>query len=306
MATSTGTGTGTGTVSGTATVTAGHASGTVVESVGSAPLVMYIGPPKTGSSSFHSLMTHLSLPSFHVGGPGLLDVLTQAAPSLEEAYAADEVSCRSHGRTVFGPMPDKHITQLIGRPAIDCMLETSGYHSFSDDPWPLLYRHVDRNFPTTRFIMWARDPADWARSFVRFFRDFDDTRWLRLAYGLCNVTEEQEPLLQDVMRQHVEQVRAYFASSSDASRRSRLLVIEDINAPGLPHALCAFALANTSQSWHCSQLSGMPHILPPTSQLGYKDSYNLPLGRPADISAWRSCVSSRQSGSLHGSRRLRR
>ena len=264
------------------------------------PPIVYIGPPKTGSSSFHALMTHIGLPSFHVGGPGLMNAMAHGEPSLGSAYQADEISCAETGRTVHGPLPTSRIVQMIGSAAIDCMFSSSGYTAFADDPWPLLYRRINQLVPDARFVLWAREPRAWARSFVQFFKG-SDIRWLRLAYGVCNMTAAYEPFLSELMREHVAQVRAYF----DQHDRSRLMVIDDLNALGVPHQLCAFALGNASHPM-CNRVAAIPHILPPSADLGFNNKYNVPLGKPIEIPAWRQCVADHQgAGSESDSHRAK-
>ena len=255
----------------------------------SVPPIVYIGPPKTGSSSFHALMTHIGLPSFHVGGPGLMDATAHGEPSFGSAFQADELSCAETGRTVHGPLPTSRIVQMIGSAAIDCMFTSSGYTAFADDPWPLLYRHINQLVPDARFVLWAREPRAWARSFVQFFQSMKNIRWLRLAYGVCNMTAAYEPFLSELMREHVAQVRAYF----DHHDRSRLMVIDDLNALGVPHQLCAFALGNASHPM-CKRVAAIPHILPTSGDSGFKNKYNVPLGQPIEIPAWRQCVADHQ------------
>jgi hypothetical protein len=182
------------------------------------------------------------------------------------------------------------------------MFSSSGYTAFADDPWPLLYRHINELVPDARFVLWAREPRAWARSFVHFFQPYKDIRWLRLAYGICNMTAAYEPFLSELMREHVAQVRAYF----DHHDRSRLMVIDDLNAPGVPHQLCAFALGNASNPI-CNRVAAIPHILPPSADLGFKDKYNVPLGKPIEIPAWRQCVADHQgAGSDNDSQHTKR
>jgi hypothetical protein len=213
--------------------------------------VFYIGPPKSGSSSFHALMHQLGVNSFHVGGPGLLDGLptTKAKPSLATLYAADKAACARTKRTALGPLPEREIQRAIGQEAVSCMLTATGYRAFSDDPWPLLYKTVDElQLPRTRFIMWERDPDEWATSFVRFFSNSAGRAepWLRLAYGVCTIDNSSLPLLSETMRRHILGVRAYFAG--DKRRRERLLLLRDLHTPGLADRICNFVLGRPGRN----------------------------------------------------------
>lgn len=274
-------------------------------SIGSMPIV-YLGPPKSATTTFHDIMKHLGLHSMHIGGPGTMDVLTHATPSLADAFADDDRSCARSGRTALGPLPMSRVAKLVGHAAIACMLTASGYHAFADDPWPLLYATIDALVPSTRFVLWARPSDDWARSFVRFFAPLTPkkSRWLRLSYGVCNITKASEPLLSRVMREHVARVRAYFASGP--ARAARLLLIDNLDAADAQAELCAFALgvANVSSHPRCRALLSKPmqRTLPPetSGKPPWSLRYNAPLGPAWEIPAWRGCVRrANHSGLMH-------
>ena len=55
--------------------------------------------------------------------------------------------------------------------------------AFSDNPWPLLIRELDTEFPGAKFILTQRDPDRWLASMVRHFGDTpnDVTQWI---YGV--------------------------------------------------------------------------------------------------------------------------
>ena len=41
--------------------------------------------------------------------------------------------------------------------------------AFEDNPWPLLYKRLDQEFPNSRFILTIRDNDKWLRSVVNYF-----------------------------------------------------------------------------------------------------------------------------------------
>lgn len=58
----------------------------------------------------------------------------------------------------------------IARTALDIALaEAETHDAFQDNPWPMLYRAMDRRFPGGRFILTVRPSDDWLRSVVRHF-----------------------------------------------------------------------------------------------------------------------------------------
>ena len=57
--------------------------------------IVYLGPPKSATTTFHDIMKHLGLHSMHIGGLGTMDVLTHATPSLADAFADDDRSGRA-------------------------------------------------------------------------------------------------------------------------------------------------------------------------------------------------------------------
>ena len=181
--------------------------------------------------------------------------------------------------------------------------------------------------PTTRFVLWLREPRAWAASFVRFFANVSEP-WLRLAYGVCSLSrpEEAVSLLATAMARHVAEIRGYFeAPDAPPSRRARLMLVRDIDAKGLEHELCTFVLDGTvgtssassdnesasegaeykstrinatrnATRRRCGRLLGghdalFPRVMPsPPGGTAFKSKYNLPLGKPENIRAWRGCV----------------
>ncbi|MFO1091860.1 MAG: sulfotransferase [Planctomycetaceae bacterium] len=43
------------------------------------------------------------------------------------------------------------------------------YGAFEDNPWPLLFQHVDQAYPGSRFVFTYRDSDRWIRSALRYF-----------------------------------------------------------------------------------------------------------------------------------------
>ena len=83
------------------------------------------------------------------------------------------------------------LADLIGMPLLTCMLNSSGYAAFSDDPWPLLWPEIERlSGVEARYVLWERPAAAWAASVGTYFTsDLTDFDWLRFAWGVCNERE---------------------------------------------------------------------------------------------------------------------
>jgi hypothetical protein len=43
------------------------------------------------------------------------------------------------------------------------------YDAFQDNPWPLFYKELDREFPGSKFVLTVRDEVSWIKSQVSHF-----------------------------------------------------------------------------------------------------------------------------------------
>jgi hypothetical protein len=82
--------------------------------------------------------------------------------------------------------------------------------AFNDNPWPLLYREMDKAFPGAKFILTVRDSGRWLESLVRHFGDTanDVMRWI---YGVPFPKGHEAQILR-VYQAHNDAVRNYFAA----------------------------------------------------------------------------------------------
>lgn len=53
--------------------------------------------------------------------------------------------------------------------ALRAIESAKDYELFKDNPWPPLFKDLDRAFPGSKFILTIRDPDEWLRSVVRHF-----------------------------------------------------------------------------------------------------------------------------------------
>lgn len=111
---------------------------------------------------------------------------------------------------------------------------TEKFDAFQDNPWPLLYREVDRWYPGSKFILTLREPDAWIRSATRYF-GAQSTPMRELIYGRGNGTPVgRENLYRAHFEQHNADVRAYFRD-----RPNDLLEL-DITAGDGWEKLCPF------------------------------------------------------------------
>lgn len=135
------------------------------------------------------------------------------------------------GYTVTGPNevhnPD------IARVALDVARGLVAAHdAFQDNPWPILFRELDREFPGSRFILTLRPTERWIRSVVEHFGEVD-TPMRRWIYGVGH-PQGNEAIFVERYEQHNREVLAHFAD-----RPADLLTLRITEGEGWAE-LCAF------------------------------------------------------------------
>lgn len=106
------------------------------------------------------------------------------------------------------------------------------YDAFEDNPWPLLFRDLDRAYPGSKFILTTRDEGRWIRSMVNHLGVAPD-RLQRLVYGHGAPAGFEDVFLSRYRRHHVEVLQHF------AHRDSGLLVVNWETGDGWPE-LCSF------------------------------------------------------------------
>lgn len=106
----------------------------------------------------------------------------------------------------------------LSRPLINGNLEpfvelAKKYDAFEDDPWPILYKEMDKHFPGSKFILTYRDPEKWYRSCYNHF--YDETTAIRdYIYGDGRPLGNEENF-KKVYLQHIADVKEYFKNRPD-------------------------------------------------------------------------------------------
>ena len=105
------------------------------------------------------------------------------------------------------------------------------FDAFQDNPWPLVYEHLDRTYPGSRFILTVREPQSWIRSQVRFFgaKESPMRKWI---YGVASPQGNEEIYLRRY-EQHNRDVLKYFEGRDD------LLVMDFARGDGW-NSMCEF------------------------------------------------------------------
>jgi len=118
------------------------------------------------------------------------------------------------------------VTQLSQSPPDYSLaqLATSVYDAFEDDPWPYLFRELDKWHPGSKFILTLREPAQWLHSVVNYFTNRDSV-WRTHVYG-HSVPQESPDEYLSIYNQHTRAVLAYFKD-----RPGDLLVIDITKEP---------------------------------------------------------------------------
>lgn len=106
------------------------------------------------------------------------------------------------------------------------------FTAFQDNPWPLLYKDLDREYPGSRFILTIRPEDEWLDSIVAHFAD-KETPMRRWIYGV-GAPQGNEQIYLQRYRQHNQEVMHYFAD-----RPQDLLVMDITDGAGWGQ-LCPF------------------------------------------------------------------
>lgn len=141
------------------------------------------------------------------------------------------LALRLLGYRVTGPngTKDPDIAHKVYQMADDLVRQ---YDAFQDNPWPVLYRYLDENYPGSKFIMTIRSSESWIRSQVKDF-GLSETPMRRWIYGV-GCPEGNEDIYVARYEKHNREVLAYFSERPDD-----LLILDLPNGHGWPE-LCGF------------------------------------------------------------------
>jgi hypothetical protein len=82
------------------------------------------------------------------------------------------------------------------------------FDAFEDNPWPIIYKELDRNYPDSKFILTIRPSESWIRSLVRDFA-LTETPMRKWIYGV-GCPEGNEDIYVQRYEEHNREVLEYF------------------------------------------------------------------------------------------------
>lgn len=141
------------------------------------------------------------------------------------------VALRALGYRVTGPngIDDPDIASNV-LPMAYALVEQ--YDAFQDNPWPIIYRDLDRQYPGSRFILTLRNTDSWMTSQLKHFgrRETQMRKWI---YGV-GCPEGNEAVYRKTFEAHNREVLDYFSERPDD-----LLVLDLAKGDGW-EKLCPF------------------------------------------------------------------
>ena len=151
------------------------------------------------------------------------------------------------GYRVAGPnwVDHPNIAEEVYELAFDLV---NRFDAFQDNPWPILYKELDRKFPRSKFILTLRPSEDWIRSVVNHFNE-KETPMRQWIYGTGNPKGNENTYLARYER-HNREVMEHFRE------RCEQLLVFNITAGegwtklcpflGVPVPAIPFPCANTA------------------------------------------------------------
>jgi len=141
------------------------------------------------------------------------------------------VALRKLGYRVTGPngTKDPNIEKNVMPMAYDL---AEKFDAFQDNPWPIIFKELDKRFPNSKFILTLRNPQSWIKSQVRHFgrRETPMRKWI---YGV-GCPEGNEDIYIKRFEKHNNEVMDYFRD-----RPQDLLVLDLTKGDGW-EKLCNF------------------------------------------------------------------
>jgi len=148
------------------------------------------------------------------------------------------------GYACCGPKPNL-LKQIKDKKWVKITREIEKYDAFEDNPWPLIYKELDKKFPGSKFILTTRKPENWIKSTSDYFgkKETEMRKWI---YGKGSPIGNKIKYI-NKYKDHNKKVLDYFRSRPDD------LLIIDLEKGNGWKELCKFLNKPT-------QKKPFPHI----------------------------------------------
>ncbi len=135
------------------------------------------------------------------------------------------------GYKVCGPRQD--LLETIKQKNYKAVFKAvNNYDAFQDNPWPLIYKTLDKKYPGSKFILTVRDEGKWIKSIVNYLGN-ESTEMRKWIYGI-GYPLGNEKLYINVFKRHIADVKEYFKN------RPNDLLITDLTAGEGWEKICPF------------------------------------------------------------------
>lgn len=212
--------------------------------------VFFLGLQKSGTSAFASFMNSIGIPTMHLFS--FSNLLWGKAWEL----------CEHPLNGTEFPLHEAFAREILpeSRAVFEAWLSNHTPFATADQEWPLMFRFLDEHTEgRAKFVIWRRNPAEWAESFLKFFGQFNTfgqvDRLTYLSYGQFRKSDLDREQLAKAYESHNNAVLEYF---NDPSRRSRLLDL-DFTSLDAGHVLCTFVLGKSTT---CDEYTYLPDVQP--------------------------------------------
>ena len=119
---------------------------------------------------------------------------------------------RHLGYSVTGPNETRN--PRIAEEVLDIAFSlVDQFDAFQDNPWPIIYKELDTEYPGSKFILTTRPVEEWIMSAIRHF-DTKDTPMREWIYGVGHPVGHEEVYIERYMR-HYREVEEYFKDRPD-------------------------------------------------------------------------------------------
>lgn len=103
----------------------------------------------------------------------------------------------------------------INRKALAWAVEkVPDFDAFQDNPWPMVYKEMDRLYPGSKFILTTRHPRSWIKSAKKYFGYYESAAEVWIYDGVGTPIKNQKRFLKK-FKEHNKEVREYFTDRSN-------------------------------------------------------------------------------------------